>query len=393
MRSVVSILSLIFFTLTAGQLRAEGEFAACLDSLGNRALEAGVDSKLVEQVVPGLSQQARVLELDRRQPEFVQTFAGYLNTRVSEERVLRGRTLYERHAGFLRELTRTYGVPGQYLVAFWGLETNFGSYLGNMPTLDSLATLACDQRRSEFFSEEFVTALRVLERESLDPADMRGSWAGAMGHTQFMPSNYYRYAVDGDGDGLVNLWSSEKDALASGANFLSNLGWESGVRWGREVVLPDGFNYQLADSEPRSLKFWAEKGVRRADSSPLPAAEVTARLLVPAGHEGPAFIVYDNFSVIMKWNRSEFYALSVGHLADRIAGAGELHVPPPSQQALPTSRIRAMQMALNIAGYQAGEADGIFGTSTRRALAAFEKDAGFISDGYPDEEVVDALLP
>src|SRR5690606_7049335 len=192
-----------------------------------------------------MEQQQRVLELDRKQPEFAQTFGQYLSTRVSDDRIRKGRAMYARHRAFLDQLTERYGIPGQYLVAFWGLETNYGGYLGNMPTLDSLATLACDPRRSDFFTTEFLTALRVMDREALQPGQMRGSWAGAMGHTQFMPSNYIRYAIDGDGDGRVDLWGSEKDALASGANFLSHLGWQRDQRWGREVRLPAGFDYTL----------------------------------------------------------------------------------------------------------------------------------------------------
>ena len=388
---LAALVAVSLWLFSASSLAVE-DFQGCLAGLRQRALESGVEVALLDRVIPRLVQQDRVLELDRRQPEFVQTFGKYLETRVSEERVERGRKLYRQYEPFLRRLTRQYGVPGQYLVAFWGLETNFGSYLGRMPTLDSLATLACDRRRSEFFSEEFVTALRVMEREALGTEQMRGSWAGAVGHTQFMPSNYLRYAIDGDGDGKVDLWGSERDALASGANFLQQLGWQPGLRWGREVLLPSRFDYALADGNSQPLKFWAEKGVRRADGSPLPAAGVEAELLVPAGHEGPAFLAYDNFSVIMKWNRSESYALSVGHLADRIAGAGQLRQPPPDQEALPVDEIRAMQVALNERGYEAGDADGIFGSGTRRALRAYEADHGFFSDGYPDRRVLDTLL-
>ncbi len=392
MKTRFATIALLWASLASHPLQAADDFQACLTDLQDRARQAGVADRIVQQVVPQINQQQRVLELDRRQPEFVQTFREYLRARVSDERVERGRELYERYRPFLKALTDTYGVPGQYLIAFWGLETNFGSYLGNMPTLDSLATLACDPRRSDFFSGEFVTALRVLEREALDPEDMRGSWAGAMGHTQFMPSNYLRYAVDGDGDGEVDLWGSERDALASGANFLQHLGWEPGLRWGREVRLPEAFNYHLADGEQRPLQTWARKGVKRADGAPLPEANVDARLLVPAGHRGPAFLVYDNFSVIMKWNRSESYALSVGHLADRIAGAGELRQPPPEQPRLSRERVKAMQVALNRLGYEAGEPDGIFGPSTRDALSSYEKDRGKVSDGFPDSDILDQLL-
>ena len=262
-----------------------------------------------------------------------------------------------------------------------------------MPTLDSLATLACDTRRSAFFTEELMTALELVQRDSLQPANMRGSWAGAMGHTQFMPSTYARAAVDGDGDGGIDLWGSPKDALASGARFLSILGWERGLRWGREVTLPPEFDYALAGLDTkRTIRDWAAAGVMRADGHPMPAADVDASILVPAGHEGPAFMVYRNFQVIMGWNRSEFYALSVGYLADRIAGAGTLRTPPPEdQQAMSIESVAELQRRLLAAGYDAGSSDGILGPATRRAISQFQKDAGLVADGFPDRKTLNRL--
>ncbi len=369
------------------------EFEACLAELQARARAEGRAPWIVDELIPSLEQQRRVIELDRKQPEFVQTFSRYLNARVTEKRVSRGRALYEEHHDFLDALTRQYGVPGHYLVAFWGLETNFGSYLGNSPTLDSLATLACDPRRSDFFTTELLTALALVERDGLEPDAMRGSWAGAMGHTQFMPSTYRRAAVDGDGDGRIDLWGSPEDALASGARFLQQLGWERGLRWGREVRLGADFPFQEAGLEQqRPLSNWAATGVRRADGSALPTAAVEGAVLVPAGHRGPAFLVYENFSVIMGWNRSEFYALSVGHLADRIAGAGGLHRPPPeSQAALTRDDVSSMQRALAAAGHDPGASDGILGPATRRALRAFQMNNGLVADGYPDPDTLAAL--
>lgn len=368
------------------------DFNTCLAELQERAGRENLSPRAVATVAT-MQQQQRVLELDGAQPEFVQTFGQYLNARLSEDRIRRGRELYARHRTFLDELTQRYGVPGQYLVAFWGLETNYGGYLGNMPTLDSLATLACNPRRGDYFSTEFLTALRVMDRESLSPEQMRGSWAGAMGHTQFMPSNYMRYAVDGDGDGRIDLWGSEKDALASAAHFLNQLGWQEGVRWGREVSLPSGFDYgSTGRSHTRPVSEWAAQGILTADGKTLPAADIKASILVPAGHRGPAFLIYDNFAVIMKWNRSESYALSVGLLADRIAGGGALRQPPPAdQEALSRKEVEDLQLALNRRGYNAGEADGVMGPATRSAVRAFQRDAGLVSDGYPDRTVLEAL--
>lgn len=371
----------------------ERDFGVCLAEFQDQARQESISEWVIEDVVANLEPIVRVVELDRSQPEFVQTFAHYLNLRVSESRIERGRTLYREHREFLSDLTRTYGIPGQYLVAFWGLETNFGSYLGTMPTLDSLATLACDQRRSEFFTSELMTALKLLERESLTPEEMRGSWAGAMGHTQFMPSSYWRYAVDGDGDGQINLWASEKDALASGANFLNSLGWQPEERWGREVSLPDDFPYlETGLRNPAPLSEWASMGVKRANGTDLPAADMEGAILVPAGHIGPAFLVYDNFSVIMKWNRSESYAISVGHLADRISGAGELVSPPPEDQlALTRNELMEVQQSLIDRGYDPGGADGIMGPATRAALSEFQRDQGLIADGFPNQQSLQGL--
>jgi membrane-bound lytic murein transglycosylase B len=382
-------IALLLGSLSATSIAAprSPDFETCLASLENQAREAEVAERILDEVFPALEQQQRVLELDRKQPEFVQTFGQYFEARVTQQRIEQGRKLYAQYGNLLRDLSWKYGVPGQYLVAFWGLETNFGGYMGKMPTLDSLATLACDERRSEFFSTEFITALQLLERESLQPGQMRGSWAGAMGHTQFMPSAYIQYAVDGDRDGRADLWQSVEDALTSAANFLQHLGWEKGVRWGREVKLPDDFPYERAGTGTKlALEEWAAYGVRRGNGKPLPVADVKGSILVPAGASGPAFMVYPNFEVIMRWNRSESYALAVGHLADRIAGGGGLYrEPPPDQKPLSREQTQEAQRLLNAAGYDAGPEDGIFGPATRTALSAFQRDIGVTADGFPDQ--------
>lgn len=369
------------------------DFQQCLAGLQDQARDLGRSSETVDELIPSLVQQTRVLELDRQQPEFMQTFGRYLSIRVTDSRIAAGRLKLAANRALLEELQRQYGVPAPVLVAFWGLETNYGAYLGATPSLDALATLACDPRRSAFFTTEFLTALELLEREGLNPAAMQGSWAGAMGHTQFMPSTWNRYAVDGDGDGRVDLWASEADALASGANFLSELGWVPGLRWGREVRLPAQFDYALAgDGARRPLDAWAELGIRQANGGALPRAEVDAKLVVPAGADGPAFLVYRNFDVIMGWNRSESYALSVGLLADRIAGRPGLVQAPPNDEAMRVEDVKQLQRALAERGYDPGPADGIWGPATRRALTEFEASAGRVADGYPDADTLTTLL-
>ena len=370
----------------------EDEFAACLDQLATAARADGIPGALVDEVLPGLEFQPRVIELDRAQPEFVRSFAAYLRGAVSAARVQRGRTLLVRHRELLDELTREYGVPGHVLVALWGMESDFGGFTGRMPILDSLATLACDPRRSDFFTDQLLAALRLIERESLEPAAMRGSWAGAMGQTQFMPSTFYDHAVDGDGDGRIDLWNSPADALASGANLLKHLGWNSGQRWGREVSLPDDFAFEKSGTDQRRLlSEWAELGVRRADGAELPIADMEARLLLPMGHAGPAFLVYDNFDVLLGWNRSTFFAIAAGHLADRIAGGGTLLASMQDERTISTEEMAGMQRRLAELGYETGEADGILGPATRSALRQFQLDRGLIADGYPDEDTRVAL--
>jgi len=386
------LLATLALITTALPAQASSSFSACLVNLQEQARKAGVAEQIVADVVPHMQQQGRALKNDRKQPEFVQTFGDYLDARVTPQRVARGRLLLKQHEQFLLELQHRYGIPPQYLLAFWGLETNFGSYMGSMPTLDSLATMACDERRSEFFSNEFIAALQLMQRESLTPNSMRGSWAGAVGHTQFMPSSYLRFAVDGDGDGRIDLWGSERDALASGANYLQTLGWQSGLRWGREVKAGPGFGYELAGrSTPRPLADWAARGLLRSDGQALPVAAVDAALILPAGHRGPAFLVYENFDVIMHWNRSELYAIAVGHLADRIAGAGALLGGSSADNRLRTEDITLTQGALNSLGYDAGAVDGVLGSATRSALRDFQLANQLVADGYPNPESLELL--
>jgi len=369
---------------------AGASFRACVSDLGDRAIRAGVRATTVDTHLPGISFIERVIELDRHQPEFTTTFADYLGRRVTQERVERGREVLEEHRALLEDLSAEYGVPPQYLVAFWGLETNYGSYTGNMPVLDSLATLACDGRRGEFFSRELIAALEILDDDAIPVERMRGSWAGAMGHVQFMPSVFRRYAIDRDGSGRRDLWGSTEDAMASAANFLRALGWERGYRWGREVSLPEGFPYAEIGRETRkSLAQWRELGVTTAWGHPLPDVDIEASILLPAGHRGPAFLVYDNFRIIMGWNPSEFYALSVGHLADRIAGAGDLrHAPPADAPRLTRAQVMALQKRLNDKGFISGVPDGIAGPMTRRAVSQFQQAHDLVPDGFLSAEVL-----
>ena len=368
-------------------------FDECVANLQKRATKEGISEETATQVLSKVKQVDRVLELDRKQPELTASFHDYFSRRVNEPRVERGRALLEEHEQLLRDITAETGVPGHYLIAFWGLETNFGSYTGTMSVPSSLTTLACDQRRSEYFTRELMDALRILDRGDISPERMEGSWAGAMGQMQFMPSVYLRHAVDADGSGRVDLWGSIPDALTSAGHFLESMGWNRNERWGREVRLPEGFDYSQARgrSDERPLSEWRDMGLRNAFGGELPVADMEASLLLPAGHEGPAFLVYDNFGVIMGWNRSEFYALAVGRLADRIAGASPLQQPPPDHPPLSRDQVEALQAALNERDYDAGPVDGVLGSGTRNALRAFQDEAGLRADGYPDPESLERL--
>ncbi|NMT62481.1 lytic murein transglycosylase [Marinobacter orientalis] len=371
---------------------ASEDFYQCIERLETRAIDAGVSSQTATEVLASAEYLERVIELDRRQPEFTTTFADYLNRRVNDQRVSKGRELLQEHRQLLDRVTRETGVPAPYLVAFWGLETNFGAYFGKMPVPSSLATLACDQRRSTFFTEQLIAALQIIDEGSIAAEQMEGSWAGAMGHVQFMPTVFLRHAVDGDGDGRRDLWNSLPDAMMSAGNFLEDLGWDGDYRWGREVRLPDSFDYELADGRKLSLEEWRKLGVTDAFGNPLANEPIKASLVVPSGHRGPAFLAYKNFGVIMGWNRSEFYAIAVGHLADRIAGAGTLQNPPPEDlPALSRDNIIAIQEALNSEGFDTGEPDGIMGPNTRSAIRNYQAANDLVADGYPGDAVLESL--
>lgn len=390
---VIAAFFLLAPPVLAEEAEADAAFESCLAELGKRARNEGLDATVVASVVESTNRLERVINLDRSQPEFTRTFSGYYVPRVTQQRVEQGRALYAKHRDLLDRLQREYGVPGHYLLAFWGLETNYGSYFGNIPTTDALATLACDQRRSTFFSDQFLSALRIIAAGDIEQAQMRGSWAGAIGNMQFLPSVFLKYAVDGDGDGLRDLWGSLPDSLASAANFLRGIGWRKELRWGREVRLPDGFDFTLSGRDrARTLEEWVRLGVTDVQGEALPQLDIQAAVLVPSGHRGPAFLTYDNFDVIMRWNRSEYYAISVGRLADRIAGSGILtRKAIIDGQPITTDKVRRLQVDLALLGYDAGEADGIFGPATRRALSRFQNANNMIADGYLSNEVLQAV--
>ncbi|MFT4926401.1 MAG: membrane-bound lytic murein transglycosylase B [Phenylobacterium sp.] len=367
-------------------------FEQCLAKLQHQAKSEGVSEQVINSTLVGIEHDPRVIEYDQRQPEFSESFANYFNKRVNAWRIDKGRQMLAKYKPLLDTLVTKYGVPAHYLMAFWGLETNFGTYKGKMSVIRSLLTLACDPRRSEFFTTELMLALKIVQKERLDPNHMLGSWAGAMGHTQFMPFSYTLYAIDGDGDAKVDLFNSIPDALTSAANFLHHLGWQTGFRWGREVKLAEDFAWHNSGMDNiKGLTQWREMGVKQTNDKAIGAADIQAALLVPAGHTGPAFLVYDNFSVIMKWNRSEYYAIAVGRLADRISGSGKLFRPPPKTPNLNIDHLQSLQQKLNDLGFDVGKADGILGPATHKGIRDFQHSRKMIADGFPAATVFSAL--
>ena len=380
--------------LAASPAAAKPDFQTWLQELKAEARSDGVSADALDRALEGVAPIDRVIELDRRQPEFMRTFWGYLNNRVTPEVVERGRDMLDEHDAVLSEVARHYGVPKRYLVAFWGMETNFGAHLGSFPVIDSLATLAYDERRSAFFRRELLHALHIIDNGHIAPAKMKGSWAGAMGHMQFLPSTFVRHAVDASGDGRKDIWHTLRDAFASAANYLDSLGWAADERWGREVVLPEDFNYAQAQLDvTKPLQSWADMGVKRADGGPLPVVGgMEGAIVLPQGHEGPAFLVYDNFRAILSWNRSVNYALAVGYLADRLIGLPRIqHGRDLDTEPLKREELVTLQTRLNELGFEAGAEDGIPGPQTRAAIRRFQEAVDLPRDGHPTPTLLEKV--
>ena len=376
--------------ISAGHAQSATPFDSWLSALRQDARQRGISEVTLDRALTGLRPNPKVVELDRRQPEFTQTFWTYLDKRVTKKRIERGRQMLKKHRRLLEEIYRAYGVQPRFLVAFWGLESNFGDYQGSFNVIQSLATLAFDPRRARFFRTQLLDALEILDEGHTEPERMLGSWAGAMGHVQFIPSTFARYAVDHDNDGRRDIWTSLPDAFASAANYLKSVGWRGDQIWGREVILPAGFDWDQSGLEvQRPVTAWRRMGITRSNGRALPATQIAASVVLPAGHRGPAFLVYRNYRSIMIWNRSILYALAVGHLSDRIAGLGPIRAARVADdRALSRAEIEEMQEHLTTLGFNAGRADGVPGPRTRRAVRAYQRVSGLPADGYASVELL-----
>jgi membrane-bound lytic murein transglycosylase B len=368
-------------------------FTAWKQAFRARALAEGIRPQVFDAAFQGVGVNEEVVRLDGRQAEFSKPIWEYLDGAASTARVEMGRGRRSQLAPTMASIERSYGVDSDVVLAIWGMESNYGDNRGSMPVIESLATLAYEGRRRDFAEEQLIAALRILQSGDVDPAHMVGSWAGAMGHTQFMPTSYLSTAVDFDGDGRRDVWSSDPtDALASAANYLADAGWQRGRPWGMEVRLPAGFNYGSADqANRRPVSDWSARGVTRLDGSALPD-HGPAAIIAPAGARGPAFAVYQNFFVIKKYNNATSYAMGVGHLGDRIAGGGAFAGAwPRGERELSRTEKVELQERLTARGFSTGKMDGVIGPDTIDAIRAWQSAQGLMPDGFATASLLQAL--
>ncbi len=371
--------------------QADPAFQAWLAAFRVEALSQGVSARTFDGAMRGVVPDVQVVTANNNQPEFVRPVWDYLSSAISDTRVVNGRNMLSQHRATLARLEETYGVDRHVLVAIWGLESGYGAFMGTHRVTQALATLAYSGRRTAFGREQLLAALKILERGDIPADQMTGSWAGAMGHTQFIPTTFNAFAVDADGDGKRDIWHSIPDALGSAGNYLGQSGWEKGGSWGQEVKLPDGFNYALADmSLSKAHSDWAALGVKGIKGEALNEGRST--LLLPAGYMGPAFLVQQNFRTVLRYNNATSYSLAVNLLADELRGRrGVVAAWPEDEQPLNAAARQEMQRLLTEKGYDTKGVDGIIGANTRDALRAWQVSVGLPADGYPTSGVLARL--
>jgi lytic murein transglycosylase len=369
-----------------------GRFETWLEKFRRQAAAEGVSQATLSAVLDDMTLDPNIIARDRRQTFFGQSFVDFRGKLISRNRLANGQRQMERHRATFARAEKEYGVPAAVITGFWALESDFGAGMGKLSVLRSLATLAYDCRRGEMFTREFIAALKIIDRGDLKPADMIGSWAGELGQTQFLPTHYLAHAVDYDGDGRRDLFSSPADVIGSTAAYLKHLGWRAGEPWLEEVRAPRNLNWAEADlaiQHPRSQ--WARWGVTRADGKPLPADALPASLLALMGRDGPLFLAYDNFKVYLEWNQSLNYATTVAYLATRYAGAPEMRDVGKDIPSLSLEEVKELQTLLTRRGHDVGRIDGIVGAGTRAAVKKVQLELGMVADAYPTAELLEKL--
>jgi membrane-bound lytic murein transglycosylase B len=368
------------------------KFALWVNEFSATARKAGIREETLRIAFESIRFLPGVIELDRAQPEFTRPVWDYLDTALSAQRITRGQDKLQQLGSQALAITARYGVPTEIVVAIWGMESNYGSNYGDIPTIDALATLGFEGRREVWARSQLLAALKILQSGDIDRSRMIGSWAGAMGQTQFLPSNFLAYAVDADGDGRRDLWGSASDVVASTANFMASSGWQAGQPWGTEVRLPPDFDYVRADDDVRQTSAaWAKEGVQSMNGAPLPAL-IDSSIWLASTADGPAFLIGTNFRTILRYNNSTSYALAVSLLEQRLAGGPAVQAPwPRDMQALTRSQLLAMQTALNARGFDSGTPDGMMGPATRRGIRQYQRSLGQPADGYPSLKLLRQL--
>jgi lytic murein transglycosylase len=380
--------------MTAGAIRgAAANFDNCVAGMWPDAARRNITQQNFQVFTNGLKPDLRIMDLMDSQPEFTKSIWDYLDILVNDNRLAKGREILAKYKTQFDNTEKTYGVDRYVIAAIWGIESNYSTQMGDRSVLQSTATLACIGRRQNYFKDEFLSALEILNRGDLKPEQLRGSWAGAFGPTQFMPTAFKRYAVDADGDGRRDVVDDPADLIASTANNLKKDGWQAGQTWGFEVAVPSGFNYLLADrAKAMTIAQWEHLGVKRANGQTFPAIAEKAYLLAPAGASGPGFLMLQNFRVIMKYNPAEAYALAIGHFADRLRGGSPFVQPWPRQEReLSRGERLELQQLLAQRGFYRGTPDGQFGGQTRDALRGFQASIGAPADGFASADLLDRL--
>lgn len=373
--------------------QSAANFQHCLQGLYPAAAKRGVSKATYDAYTRDLTPDLKIMDLVDAQPEFTKSFWDYLDILVGEERIARGREVLAANRATFDAMERHYGVDRYVIAAIWGIESKYSTMMGERSVVRSTATLACVGRRQDYFRNEFLAAIELLQRGDVHPDRMKGSWAGAFGPTQFMPTVYKNYAVDADGDGHRDLTTSVPDLVFSTANYFKKHNWESGQTWGYEVVVPKNFNFLMADrSRVMTIREWEQLGIRRAGDKPFPRTTDRAFLMIPAGSQGPGFLMLNNFRVIMRYNPAEAYALAIGHLSDRLRGGDPFIQPWPRHERVLTRDERAeLQQLLARRGFDIGEPDGNLGPRTRAAIRDFQARSGLVADGFPSTAVLARL--